>query len=52
LFFWVGAAAAWAVVHTVFTLRYAGLYYRDTDGGVDFNERDKPVYGDGSAVDP
>ena len=37
---------SWGVVHTVFTLRYAGLYYRGVDGGVDFNEDDKPVYAD------
>jgi uncharacterized membrane protein len=36
---------SWAVVHTVFALRYAGLYYRD-DGGVDFNEDDNPDYRD------
>ena len=39
-------ACSWGVVHTVFTLRYAGLYYRGLDGGVDFNEDDKPVYAD------
>jgi len=37
---------SWVVVHTVFTLRYAGLYYTGPDGGVDFNEKDKPVYAD------
>jgi len=36
---------SWAVVHTVFALRYAGLYYRD-GGGVDFNEDDDPDYRD------
>lgn len=35
---------AWAVVHTVFTLRYAHLYYDDTPGGIDFNEDDPPRY--------
>ncbi len=35
---------SWAVVHTLFTLRYAGLYYQGADGGVDFNEDDKPCY--------
>lgn len=39
-------AVSWGVVHTVFTLRYAGLYYRGVDGGVDFNESDRPVYAD------
>ena len=43
----IGAiACSWGVVHTVFTLRYAGLYYRGLDSGVDFNEDDKPVYAD------
>lgn len=39
-------AVSWGVVHTVFTLRYAALYYRGTDGGVNFNEDDKPCYAD------
>jgi uncharacterized membrane protein len=28
--------ASWAVVHTLFALRYAHLYYRDPIGGIDF----------------
>jgi uncharacterized membrane protein len=36
---------SWAVVHTVFALRYASLYYRD-GRGVDFNEDAKPDYRD------
>ena len=36
---------SWAVVHIVFTLRYASLYYRE-GGGVDFNEDDQPNYRD------
>ena len=38
--------ASWAVVHTVFTLRYAAIYYRDPEGGVDFNEDERPSYAD------
>lgn len=38
--------SSWGVVHTVFTLRYAGIYYKGRDGGVDFNEDDPPVYAD------
>jgi uncharacterized membrane protein len=38
-------ATSWGVVHTVFALRYARLYYRD-GGGVDFNDDDKPDYRD------
>jgi uncharacterized membrane protein len=30
---------SWTLVHTVFTLRYAHLYYSDPIGGVDFNEK-------------
>ncbi len=36
--------ASWAVVHVVFMLRYARLYYVDPDGGVDFNQDEKPTY--------
>ena len=43
----IGAiVASWAMVHTLFTLRYAALYYTGTDGGIDFNENDKPCYAD------
>lgn len=35
---------AWSVVHTVFILRYAKLYYEGTPGGVDFNEEESPCY--------
>ena len=37
---------SWAVVHTIFTLRYASLYYGGPDGGVDFNQDDPPRYAD------
>ena len=40
-------ALSWAVVHTIYTLRYARLYYTDDDGGVSFNDDDhKPCYVD------
>ncbi|MDP9074465.1 MAG: DUF1345 domain-containing protein, partial [Actinomycetota bacterium] len=35
---------SWAAVHTLFVLRYAALFYTGADGGVDFNEDDKPCY--------
>ncbi len=35
---------AWSIVHTVYMLRYARLYYRGSPGGVSFNEDDPPVY--------
>lgn len=37
---------SWAVVHTVFTLRYARLYYGDDERGIDFNNDEDPVYVD------
>jgi uncharacterized membrane protein len=35
---------SWAVVHTLFTLRYAALYYVGPDGGIDFNDDAEPDY--------
>ena len=40
----VSVALTWALVHTVFTLRYARTYYRRPVGGIDFNEEDPPTY--------
>jgi uncharacterized membrane protein len=43
----VGSVAlAWASVHTMFTTRYARLYYGGPDGGIEFNEPDPPKYSD------
>ena len=36
----------WVVVHTMYTLRYAHLYYRDQPGGIDFHGDDPPDYRD------
>ena len=41
----VSIVLAWALVHTVYTLRYADLYYQH-DRGVDFNEDEPPDYRD------
>lgn len=38
-------ALSWFLVHTLFTLRYAAIYYRDGTG-VDFNEESQPRYAD------
>jgi uncharacterized membrane protein len=39
--------ASWAVVHTIYTLRYARLYYSSRrDGGVDFHQDDAPRFSD------
>jgi uncharacterized membrane protein len=37
---------AWAVVHTIFTLRYAELYYADEPGGLNFHGDGEPSYND------
>ncbi|AZI59257.1 DUF1345 domain-containing protein [Nakamurella antarctica] len=42
----ISVALAWALVHTVYATRYAAIYYSDTPGGIDFNEKDPPQYSD------
>ncbi|MDQ2883551.1 MAG: DUF1345 domain-containing protein [Actinomycetota bacterium] len=42
----VSVVLSWAIVHTVFTLRYAQLYYAGEDGGIDFNQPEAPTYTD------
>jgi uncharacterized membrane protein len=39
-------AVSWLTVHTIFTLRYAMLYYQDPPGGIDFNQQERPSYRD------
>jgi uncharacterized membrane protein len=40
----VSIVLAWSVVHTVYSLRYAKLYYEGTSGGIDFNADGAPCY--------
>lgn len=43
----IGAvAAAWSLVHTVFTLRYARTYFATGGGPISFNDDDPPRYSD------
>lgn len=42
----VSVVLSWTVVHTVFTTRYARIYYTGPDGGIDFNQHDNPRYSD------
>ena len=42
----VSVTLSWLLIHTLFTLRYALLYYTGPDGGVDFNQDDPPRYTD------
>lgn len=39
--------ATWALLHTMYTARYARIYYDDGPGGIDFNDPDvDPQYSD------
>jgi uncharacterized membrane protein len=42
----ISVALSWFLIHTLFTLRYASLYYSGTDGGVNFNQDEPPRYTD------
>ena len=35
----VSILLSWVTVHMLFTLRYATLYYKDVEGGIDFNDK-------------
>jgi uncharacterized membrane protein len=37
---------SWALVNTVFALKYARGYYSGGDGGIDFGQREPPAYSD------
>jgi uncharacterized membrane protein len=37
---------SWALVNTVFALKYARLYYAGGDGGIDFEQPHAPAYSD------
>ncbi len=41
----VSVALSWILLHTLFTLRYARLFYTG-DGGIDFNQQADPQYSD------
>lgn len=40
----LSVALSWFTVHTLFTLRYARLYYTGADGGINFNQETPPRY--------
>jgi uncharacterized membrane protein len=42
----LSVVASWLVVHAVYALRYAVLYYTEPVGGIDFNSDDKPTFAD------
>lgn len=37
---------SWAVIHTLYALHYAVIYYSSPEGGVDFNQDNPPTYAD------
>ena len=37
---------SWALVNTVFALKYARGYYSGGDGGIDFGQQEPPAYSD------
>lgn len=39
-------AMSWLLVHTLFTLRYAEIYYAGQPGGISFNQDEPPQYTD------
>ncbi len=42
----VTIVASWFLVHTIYMLKYARLYYQGVAGDVDFNEKQAPQYTD------
>jgi uncharacterized membrane protein len=43
----VSVGLSWLMLHTLFTLRYALMYYRDKpQGGIDFNQKEPPQFSD------
>jgi uncharacterized membrane protein len=42
----VSVVLSWVLVNTIFTLKYARLYYLDADGGIDFKQLTPPSYFD------
>ncbi|MBX3067757.1 MAG: DUF1345 domain-containing protein [Microbacteriaceae bacterium] len=42
----ISVALSWALIHTLYTLRYASVYYRSGGKGIDFNQESNPDYRD------
>jgi uncharacterized membrane protein len=42
----LAAMLSWALVNTVYALKYARLYYLDEHGGIDFHQENPPAYSD------
>lgn len=42
----LAVALSWFLIHTLFMLRYAVLYYSGEEGGIDYNQKEPPTYAD------
>lgn len=42
----LSVAMSWALIHTIYTLRYARMYFGAPEGGIDFNQEEAPQYSD------
>lgn len=42
----LGVIASWFLIQVDAMLRYARMYYRDPEGGIDFNQDEEPAYVD------
>lgn len=42
----LSVALSWTLIHTLYTLRYARMYFADPVGGIDFNQDEPPQYTD------
>ena len=42
----VSVIVSWTLIHTVYTLKYARLYYSGVPGGIGFNQSSEPDYRD------
>ncbi|WP_329089514.1 DUF1345 domain-containing protein [Actinomadura citrea] len=41
-----GVFMSWAMLHQLYAIRYAHLYYGEPSGGIDFNSDEQPAYRD------
>lgn len=42
----LSVALSWLLIHTLYTLRYARMYFAEPVGGIDFNQEEPPQYSD------
>ena len=42
----MSVALSWFLIHTLYTLRYAFLYFANSKAGVDFTQEEDPTYVD------